>query len=174
MLVAKGQLDAAIQHYRKALELRPTYAKAHCDLGIVLVTRNKPAEAEAHFRQALQYRPNLVEAHSNLALLLLRQGQWADAMTHYRQVLAIRPKDANAWNTVAWLLATCPEDQLRNGALAIHFAKRARALGGDTPEILKSLAAAYAEAGMFSQALATAERPWKSPVGRTIGIWPTA
>ncbi len=158
LLVAKGQLDAAIQHYRKALELRPTYAKAHCDLGIVLVTRNEPAEAEAHFRQALQYRPNLVEAHSNLALLLLRQGQWADAMTHYRQVLAIRPKDANAWNTVAWLLATCPEDRLRNGALAIHFAKRARALGGDTPEILKSLAAAYAEAGMFSQALATAER----------------
>ena len=174
LLVAKGQLDAAIQHYRKALELRPTYAKAHCDLGIVLVTRNEPAEAEAHFRQALQYRPNLVEAHSNLALLLLRQGQWADAMTHYRQVLAIRPKDANAWNTVAWLLATCPEDRLRNGASGDPFCETGAQLGGDTPEILKSLAAAYAEAGMFSQALATAERAWRSPAGRTIGIWPTA
>ena len=157
-LAAKGKLDEAVAHYRKALDLRPAYAKAHCDLGNVLVTRGEFGEAEAHFRRALQSRPNFVEAHGNLAFLLLRQGQWAEAMDHYRKMLAIRPKDADTWSTLAWLLATCPEDRLRNGALAIRFAKQARALSGETPEALKSLAAAYAETGMFSKALDTARR----------------
>ncbi len=59
-------------------------------------------------------------------------------------------------NDLAWLRATCPEAALRDGAAAIELAQRAIGLsGGKTPEMLDTLAAAYAEAGMFSKATET-------------------
>ncbi len=65
----------------------------------------------------------------------------------------------SAHNHLAWLLATCPEASLRNGAEAIEHAQRADHLcGGTRPDVLDSLAAGYAEAGWFPEALAAARK----------------
>ena len=78
-------------------------------------------------------------------------------MFHYRKDLEIRPRHAEAHNNLAWLLATCPVASLRNGAKAVQHALRANKLsGGKQPDILDTLAAAYAEAGRFPEALAAA------------------
>ena len=64
-----------------------------------------------------------------------------------------------AQNSLAWLLATCPEASLRDGGKAIELAKQADQLsGGNHPEILDTLAAAYAEAGRYPEAVETARR----------------
>jgi Flp pilus assembly protein TadD len=60
-------------------------------------------------------------------------------------------------NNLAWVLATCPDDSVRNGMQAIHFAERACHLTGfKQSEMVNTLAAAYAEAGRFPDATATA------------------
>ena len=56
------------------------------------------------------------------------------------------------------MLATCPQAALRNGKKAVELAERAKALtGGEDPIILHTLAAAFAEAGRFSEAVETAQ-----------------
>ena len=65
-------------------------------------------------------------------------------------------------NNLAWLLATCPEASVRNGAEAVELARRAVQLsGGREPAILGTLAAAYAEAGRFPEAVQTARKALK-------------
>ena len=60
---------------------------------------------------------------------------------------------------LAWLRATCPRVLLRNGGEAIEHAARANRLCQDKqPEVLDALAAAYAEAGWFAEAVATARK----------------
>jgi Flp pilus assembly protein TadD len=64
-----------------------------------------------------------------------------------------------AQNNLAWLLATCPDNSLRNGQKAVELAQQAVQLsGGKSPEILDTLAAAYAEAGSFPEAIETARQ----------------
>jgi hypothetical protein len=64
-----------------------------------------------------------------------------------------------AANNLAWLLATCPDRSLRDGARALTLARQASAHSHDqNPLILGTLAAAYAETGQRAEALATAQR----------------
>jgi tetratricopeptide (TPR) repeat protein len=70
--------------------------------------------------------------------------------------LEIDPNDGNALNNLAWVLATHPDDAIRNGKRAVELAEKAISLpGGVVPIVLRTLAAAYAEAGDFSKAMDT-------------------
>jgi hypothetical protein len=65
----------------------------------------------------------------------------------------------NALNNLAWLLATAPDDQVRDGSRAVELAERACQLTGwKHPVLMGTLAAAYAEAGRFDDAVKMAER----------------
>ena len=69
------------------------------------------------------------------------------------------PNHTNFLNQLAWVLATCPVESIRNGAEAVDLAQRAvRLPDGQEPAILDTLAAAYAEAGRFSEAVETMKR----------------
>ena len=62
-------------------------------------------------------------------------------------------------NNLAWLLATCPDAHLRDGVQAVQYAERACELTHSGVTILVgTLAAAYAEAGRFEEAVATAQK----------------
>ena len=74
--------------------------------------------------------------------------------------MQIDPNDGNALNNLAWLLATYPADEIRDGKRAVELAKKATALpGGEVPLVLRTVAAAYAEAGDFPNAVNTPQRP---------------
>ena len=60
-------------------------------------------------------------------------------------------------NSLAWLLATCPEDSVRDGARAVEILEPLVNGGMRHPVLLDTLAAAYAETGVFSLALDVAE-----------------
>ena len=80
-------------------------------------------------------------------------------MAHYQSALEIMPDAVMALNNLAWILATSPDARLRNGAQAVHYAERACELTHQSvPSFLGTLAAAYAEAGRFDDAVATAEK----------------
>jgi hypothetical protein len=70
---------------------------------------------------------------------------------------------------LAWLLATSPDASLRDGTRAIELAWRAAQLtGGRDVKVLDTLAAAFAEAGRFPEALAAARRALEMATRRNL------
>jgi protein O-mannosyl-transferase len=158
-LLGKERVEDAMMHLEKALALEPGMANAHNSLGNALLFKGRLAEAVAQFQEALRLRPNFPRAHCNLGAALLRQGRFAEAITQYQAAVATPPANAAVLNSAAWVLATCPEPSVRNGPRAVELAEQARRLQpGENPMVLGTLAAAYAEAGRFPEAVANAQR----------------
>jgi tetratricopeptide (TPR) repeat protein len=158
-LLQSGQLDEAIAHFQVGLELQPNLAGAHNNFANALLRQGRVDEAITHFLSALSLQPNLPEAHYNLAGALLLKARPAEALTHYEAAASALPGNPYLLNNLAWLLATCSDPSVRNGPRAVDLALRAEQLaGGKDPSFLGTLAAAYAEAGRFPEAIAAAER----------------
>ncbi len=99
-----GNFDAAITNYRKAIELNPDLAEAHCGLGFALQSQgNLDAAIECH-RKALAIKPDFAGAHSNLGLALQSQGNLDAAIESYRRAIQIQPNFADAHFNLALAL----------------------------------------------------------------------
>jgi tetratricopeptide (TPR) repeat protein len=159
VLLARGRLAEAESQYRKALEIAPDYAMARNNLGHALAKQGRLDEAIAQYQKALEIAPDYAETHDNLGAAFVRLGRFDAALPQFQKALQIQPDYVEARKNLAWLRATCPQASLRNGAEAIEHARRADQLCGNTrPDVLDALAAAYAEAGRFPDALATARK----------------
>jgi Flp pilus assembly protein TadD len=144
-------------HYQAALAMRPDYFLARYGLGRALLEKGELDTAIQHFRAALLIRPEHADCHTVLAVALDEKGETAEAIQHYEKALEISPKSIPALTNLGWLIATSSNGSLRNGARAVEIARRADELsGGSNPIVLRTLAAAYAEAGQFGQAIETA------------------
>jgi Flp pilus assembly protein TadD len=92
-------------------------------------------------------------------VVLLQQNKLDDALPRFREAARLEPGSVEALNGLAWLLATHPRAEMRNGAEAVRLAERACELsGGKDARFCSTLDAAYAEAGRFPDALRTAEK----------------
>ncbi|TAL07155.1 MAG: tetratricopeptide repeat protein [Verrucomicrobia bacterium] len=156
---AAGDHAQAMSHYRAALEIDPAEARARRNLALLLKQQNLWPEAAAQFRTILDTQPDDLPALLNLADALTHFGRDAEAAMHLEHALALAPDSLEALNNFAWLLATSPDDSVRNGARAVELAERACAISGFKRVVfIGTLAAAQAEAGRFAEAIATAER----------------
>jgi tetratricopeptide (TPR) repeat protein len=158
ILFAQGQTKEAERHFQAAIKAQPHHAEAHRSLGTLLAQQGKPGEALRHLRVALIFQPD-IRTRLDCAMLLHKTGDCAGAATEFRQALLAQSDSVEALNNLAWLLATCPDPSVRNGAEAVRCAERASRL--PAPEgmcVPGTLAAAYAEAGRFKEAVATAEK----------------
>jgi tetratricopeptide (TPR) repeat protein len=154
-----GRSDEALAHYKEALKIKPDYAEAQYNLGVLLARQGQIDEALACFRTAVKIKPHYAEAQYDLGLLLAGRGRFGQALACYRKAVESRPDFVPALNNLAWLQATRPEARLRDATAALELARRAAALTrGSSPGVLDTLAAAYAEAGMFSQAQETVHK----------------
>jgi len=159
LLLRAGKLEEAIGHWRKAAELSPQSAEVCNNLATLLAASGKLDEAIEAWRRAVRADPALKEAHLGLGTALFHRGRFAEALSHWRAGLAVEPPDIKALNLAARLLATHPDAGLRDGAEAVRYAERAnRAVEGRDPEILETLAAAYAETGRFAEAVTALQR----------------
>jgi tetratricopeptide (TPR) repeat protein len=157
-LFQKGNVDEAIVQYQRALQIKPDYADAGCNLGNALLRMGSVDEAIVQYQRALQIKPDYVDAHNNLAKALVQKGSMVEAIAQYQEALRIKPNNAEVLNNLALVLASCPQASLRNGSKAVELAQRANRLtGGRNPAALGTLAAAYAEAGRFPEAMETAQ-----------------
>jgi tetratricopeptide (TPR) repeat protein len=156
-LALRGRRDEAVTHFRDALRLDPDYAQAHNNLAAMLQLAGRTDEALEHYRRAVTLRPDNVEARGNFAQLLSQQGRVVEAVTEFQAVLAIRSDDAQALSGLAWIRATAADAALRDAGQAIHLAERAVTLTARRDlTALDALAAAYASAGLYDDAVATA------------------
>jgi tetratricopeptide (TPR) repeat protein len=158
-LLKMGNVDEAIVHYQKALQLKPDYAEAHNNLGGVLLPKGRVDEAIAHYQMALQLKPDNAVVRNNLGNALLQKGRVDEAITQFQKTLQIKPDSLDVLNNLAWLLATSPDAHLRDGVQAVQYAGRACELTHYGVTLLVgTLAAAYAEAGRFDDAIAAAQK----------------
>jgi tetratricopeptide (TPR) repeat protein len=158
-LVFLDRQKEGIEAFQRALIIDPNQANVHYHLGLLLARQGESKEAEEHFRQVIRIKPDHVEGHYRLAIVLQEHRRFADAISSYEQVLSLEPDHLSARNNIAWILATCTDSQIRNGTTAIQHAQKALKLTkGMEPAVLDTLAAAYAEAGQFTEAAETARR----------------
>ena len=156
-LATQGKYAEAGAEYTAALQLKPDDA----------VIRNAVAFASEQIKvdQVLTNLYNILktqptpEVHVQIAVILTTRGEFRDAAGHYLEALRLKTDAPEVLNNLAWLLATCPDATVRDGAQAVKCAERACELTDYKQTIfVGTLAAAYAEAGRFDEAIATAEK----------------
>jgi tetratricopeptide (TPR) repeat protein len=158
LLLREGQVDEAIVHFRKAVEIDANQAEPQANLGNALLRKGQIDEAIAEYEKALAILPGYADAHNNLGIVLFQKGEVDQAIAHYQRALEINPQDVQARANLAWTLATTPQTSLMK-AVALKLAQQANEIvGGTNPTILRILAAAFAQAGRFSEAVETAEQ----------------
>jgi protein O-mannosyl-transferase len=150
----EGKKDEAIGQYKIALALQPHMVAAETFLGEALAGQGRRADAISHFKAALQYAPTNASLHKDLGFALAQNGETQEAIAQLQIVLQIDPDNIEACDRLAWWLATSTNAALRNGPVALALARHAAELT-DTgnPLILRTLAAAEAETGNYSNAL---------------------
>jgi Tfp pilus assembly protein PilF len=159
VLATEGKLAEAITEYQTVLQLIPKFAEAHNNLANALAAQGKLVEAVAEYEAALRLKPDFAEARYNLGGVLVAQGQTQEASAQYREVLRYRPDWPPALSRLAWLLATHKDPGVRNGAEAVRLAERlCQITGQQQAGALDVLAAAYAEAGRFNDAVGAAQK----------------
>jgi Flp pilus assembly protein TadD len=159
VLYKQGHVDEAILHLQKAVEIEPDNANFHGNFGLVLGSLGQFDEAIVHYQKALETSPGDVRARENLGIARSQRDHILKALAERRESLRAHPNDVALLNETAWLLATNPNASIRNGAEATELAQRAvRLSDGREPAILDTLAAAYAEAGRFAEAVQTARK----------------
>jgi protein O-mannosyl-transferase len=159
LCVQLGQFEEARKHYEDALRHNPNCVEAHAALGDLAARAQQHEKAIQHYREAVRLRPMHADLRKTLGDLLLSQGRASEAVAEYRAALEARPGWVAVAGRLAWLLATCEEAQLRNGPEAVRLAEQTcRQTGNRHPVALDTLAAAYAEAGRFSEAIQTAKQ----------------
>ncbi len=159
LLTAKGDLDSAARYLHEGLATDPGDSEMATTLGMVLLRQGQAAEAANVYDAALRSRPNDVALRMLLADSLMAAGEIERGLQEFRAVLASQPENASAANNLAWILATHPDDAIRNGAEAVRVAEAmVTGVGGEQPNVLDTLAAAYAECERFEEAAATAAK----------------
>jgi tetratricopeptide (TPR) repeat protein len=155
----QGFLEEALSCFRQSIQINPDYGPAHYNLGSILQKQGKFEEAISSYLTALETDPNNLNTWSNLALSQQTTGHIRQAVDSYHKALELDPNSIPILNNLAWILATTPDTQIRNPAQAASLAdKMHRLTSSENPEILDTLAAAYAAAGQFKEAIETAQK----------------
>ena len=153
-----GRANEAVSHFRASLKLQPESAASQFNVGAALTIAGRSNEAVGYYQRALALRPDYTLAHTNLGNLLMQLGHPVEAAAHFRQAVQLKPDWPVAVRTLAWLLATAPDEALRDAAHAVSLGERAADLTGrQEAEALDVLAAAYAAAGQFDKAIITSQ-----------------
>ena len=159
LMVHKGKFDKAIPYLTEALRIRPDQVKTQYSLGCAHAGKGNHDEAIEHFREAVMLDPNYAPAHYTLGKVLSGKGMFAEAIRHFKEALCLKADWIEPMNDLAWFLATSKSSELRNTAEAIRLGERACELTKYKDAYpLDTLAAAYAAAGRFSEAIGTAQK----------------
>ena len=157
-LLGLGRADEAINAARTGLAVCATYPDLHYTLGRALARKGDFASATNQFGYALLLKPGWAEAHLTLGRVLVYLGNAPAGLRQVQEAVRLAPESPLTLSELAWLLATHPDVTVRNGPEAVRLAEHACAAASRrNPALLDTLAAAYAEAGRFPEAVNAAQ-----------------
>jgi serine/threonine-protein kinase len=173
LFLLQGDEAVAVDAYRKATDRYCTYAAfwklGGCSPDLKLHLRNLKEQPKviAALRRAIALDSGDFLVRYLLGQILQQQGRYAEAEQAYLGAIHAQPAWVPACDSLARLLATCPDEKIRDGKRAIKYARTAceRTRWEDLC-CADSLAAAYAEAGQFDEAVRYQTRALEDPILR--------
>ncbi len=153
----KQQWSIAANHFQAACNIEPSHFDANLGLGTAMQKRSQHAAAVAPFRVAIRSSPTDPRAYKRLAESLMQLESYADALVVLENGHRELPNDGSVTDRLAWLLAVCPDEKIRDPDRAIMLAQKVcNRTKWRIPRPLDTLAAAHAARGEFERAFKTA------------------
>lgn len=154
-LTAAGFLGEADDYVRRLPTARKqSLLPAIVRMAMAMYRKGHQQKAAEHFRVVVKMDPTFVGVETELAKERIKEGRPDSTVKLYREALRRNPTNLTSLNNLAWILATHPKDELRNGKEAVQFAAQAVQISNrKRPEFLDTLAASHAEAGDFEKAI---------------------
>jgi len=157
--VAQGKLEQAAEQFQEALRLKPDWPQIHNKLAVVFLRLGRLDDAITHYEYSVELEPDQPDVHKELGMLFLQQSDFERVIFHWQKALDLQPQSIELMNNLAWIVATNPNPRFRDPQKAVSLAERACEISSyQVPGSLDTLSAAYAAAGRFSDAVATAEK----------------
>lgn len=170
--LAENRIADAINDAQMLSDRSPTNPFHRLRLASLFTMDNRPRKAIDVLSELLQTDPENVAALRSRGDALLSVGDHQKAIEDYESAIKSvgqieidtadefqKQEAAGIYNNLSWVLATSPNDKVRNGARSLELAEKAAALSNyEAPHILSTLAAAFAEAGNFEKAVEWSEK----------------
>jgi tetratricopeptide (TPR) repeat protein len=152
----QGDFRRAVSEFDLVIDQYPNHEQAYQHRASIYYQNREYEKSRQDYHTILRLNPENVNAWYSVALCQLRVGQTGEAITVLEMITETYPNDYRPWNLLSWTYSTYPEASFRNGDMAILCALRANELTNfSNAEFLDSLAAAYAEAGRYDDAIST-------------------
>ena len=148
-LSEKGHVDEAMEQFRKAIEINPTFVDAHNNLGNALLQTGQVDAAMAEYQSALEIDPDNANAHNNLGWAYLQKRRINEAMEECRKALKINPDFASAHGNLA--IAFSLQGQADDAIAEFQEALR---INPNDPKIHYNLGNVYLQKGQLDSATA--------------------
>jgi tetratricopeptide (TPR) repeat protein len=147
-------LTQAVADLEELVKLVPTNSQLLSQLGLFYLANKQPQKAIERCTAAIEQDPENFIALRTRADALLGVGKHAEAVADYEKAIKLRPHDQGVLNNLAWVLATSPDEEVRNAKRSIELAMQAcQATQFQKAHVLSTLAAGYAEAGEWDKAV---------------------
>jgi tetratricopeptide (TPR) repeat protein len=160
-LIGRGMSRASKQEYSKAIDdfseaiwLDPLAIAAYINRGQAWHSKKEHEKAVIDYNMAIRLDAEHADAHCHRGRAFAAQKKFAKALADYDEAIRLDPRHGESYMARAWLLATCPDAEFRNGERAVSSATKAcELLGWNDRSALEALAAACAAAGDFDSAV---------------------
>ena len=159
ILRERGREAEAIAHYQAALDVSPDLLEPQMALGGLLARTGDFSGGARHFDLSVGLDPQNAEAHFGRALALILAEEYVLGLEKLEESVAVLPANISLKHLLARLLATCPDENLRDGERAVMLAERAAdQTRGQNFRVLDTLGTAYAAVGRFPDAMRVSQR----------------
>lgn len=154
ILAQLNRLDEAIEEIEQLSRTVPNQPELKMQLALYYLVNKNPKEAISAYDDVLLMDPENFLALRSRGDANLNMGNHAEAIEDFEKAILVEPEDAALLNNLAWVLATSPDAEVRNGERAVELATKACELTDyKMPHILSTLAASFAESGNFDTAI---------------------
>ncbi|VAX38794.1 hypothetical protein MNBD_PLANCTO02-1755 [hydrothermal vent metagenome] len=156
---SKGKYDAAITDYNKAIQIDPRQSDAWNNRGNAWRYKKEYNKAIKNYSEAIRLDPKDANVWRNRGNAWRYKKEYNKAIKNYSEAIRLDPKDASAWNSLAWLRATCPNENFRDGVQAVKEAKHAcQITEWKNATYIDTYAVALAEVRQFGKAIKQIEK----------------